>query len=291
MRLFSAFLLLAALAPAASAQRPPKIFISVDMEGIGGIGTPAMTSPTGKDYALGRKLMTDEVNAVIGAILQRGPAEILVNDSHGDMQNLLNDQIDPRVLYNQGAVKPLGMVEGLDSTYAAAIFLGYHSRAGTPNGFIAHTGTGAVKGLWLNDIEVGEGELNAAYAGSVGVPVILAAGDSAFVEQFTRTVKVEAVATKYANTPQSARLIHPQIVRERLVAATGRALGGRASAKPWVIAKPVKVRLRLADNLTPQILQAIPGVRQVDGFTVEFTAQNMGDAYRLIRFMYRFVTV
>jgi D-amino peptidase len=291
MRLPAALLVLAALAPAASAQRPPKIFISVDMEGIGGIGTPAMTSPTGKDYALGRKLMTDEVNAVIGAILQRGPAEILVNDSHGDMQNLLNDQIDPRVLYNQGAVKPLGMVEGLDSTYAAAIFLGYHSRAGTPNGFIAHTGTGAVKGLWLNDIEVGEGELNAAYAGSVGVPVILAAGDSAFVEQFTRTVKAEAVATKYANTPQSARLIHPQIVRERLVAATGRALGGRASAKPWVIAKPVKVRLRLADNLTPQILQAIPGVRQVDGFTVEFTAPTMGDAYRLIRLMYRFVSV
>jgi D-amino peptidase len=291
MRLLAALLVLAAVAPTASAQRPPKIFISVDMEGIGGIGTPAMTSPTGKDYALGRKLMTDEVNAVIGAILQRGPAEILVNDSHGDMQNLLNDQIDPRVLYNQGAVKPLGMVEGLDSTYAAAIFLGYHSRAGTPNGFIAHTGTGAVKGLWLNDIEVGEGELNAAYAGSVGVPVILAAGDSAFVEQFTRTVKAEAVATKYANTPQSARLIHPQIVRERLVAATGRALGGRASAKPWVIAKPVKVRLRLADNLTPQILQAIPGVRQVDGFTVEFTAPNMGDAYRLIRLMYRFVSV
>ena len=291
MRLLAALLVLCVLAPAASAQRPPKIFISVDMEGIGGIGTPAMTSPTGKDYALGRKLMTDEVNAVIGAILQRGPAEILVNDSHGDMQNLLNDQIDPRVLYNQGAVKPLGMVEGLDSTYAAAIFLGYHSRAGTPNGFIAHTGTGAVKGLWLNDIEVGEGELNAAYAGSVGVPVILAAGDSAFVEQFTRTVKAEAVATKYANTPQSARLIHPQIVRERLVAATGRAMGGRASAKPWVIAKPVKVRLRLADNLTPQILQAIPGVRQVDGFTVEFTAPNMGDAYRLIRLMYRFVSV
>jgi D-amino peptidase len=293
MRFLPALLVaaIAATASVASAQRPPKIFISVDMEGIGGIGTSAMTNPTGKDYALGRKFMTDEVNAVIGAILQRGPAEILVNDSHGDMQNLLNDQLDPRVLYNQGAVKPLGMVEGLDSTYAAAIFLGYHSRAGTPNGFIAHTGTGAVKGLWLNDMEVGEGELNAAYAGSVGVPVILAAGDSAFVEQFTRTVKVEAVTTKYANTPQSARLIHPTVVRERLVAAAGRAMTARGSAKPWVIAKPVRVRLRLSDNTITQILQAIPGVRQVDGFTVEFTAPNMADAYCLIRLMYRFVSV
>jgi D-amino peptidase len=291
-----AFLSLIALAGTipvapAQAQRPPKIFISVDMEGIGGIGTPAMTSPTGKDYALGRQLMTDEVNAVVGAILQRGPAEILVNDSHGDMQNLLHTELDPRVTYIQGAVKPFGMVEGLDSTYAAAIFLGYHSRAGTPNGFIAHTGTGAVKGLWLNDIEVGEGELNAAYAGSVGVPVIMAAGDSAFVEQFTRTVKVEAVATKYAVTPQAARLLHPKVVQERLVAAAGRALANRGNAKPWVIGKPVKVRLRLADNTVTQILQAIPGVRQVDGFTVEFTAPTMADAYRLIRLMYRFVTV
>jgi len=275
----------------AHAQRPLRIFISVDIEGIGGIGTPAMTSPTGKDYELGRKLMTDEVNTVVGVILQRGPADILVNDSHGDMQNLLHTELDPRVTYIQGAVKPFGMVEGLDSTYAAAIFLGYHSRAGTPNGFIAHTGTGAVKGLWLNDIEVGEGELNAAYAGSIGVPVIMAAGDSAFVEQFTRTVKVEAVATKYAVTPQSARLLHPKVVQERLVAAAGRALANRSSAKPWVIGKPVKVRLRLSDNTVPQILQAIPGVRQVDGFTVEFTAPTMADAYRLIRLMYRFVTV
>jgi len=148
-----------------------------------------------------------------------------------------------------------------------------------------------VKGLWLNDIEVGEGELNAAYAGSVGVPVIMAAGDSAFVEQFTRTVKVEAVATKYAVTPQAARLLHPKVVQERLVAAAGRALANRSSAKPWVIGKPVKVRLRLSDNTVTQVLQAIPGVRQVDGFTVEFTAPTMADAYRLIRLMYRFVTV
>ena len=290
-RLVAVFTAVVALTSQASAQRPLKIFISVDMEGIGGIGTPAMTNGNGKDYALGRKLMTDEVNAVVGAILQRGPAEILVNDSHGDMQNLLHTELDPRVTYNQGAVKPLGMVEGLDSTFSAAIFLGYHSRAGTPNGFIAHTGTGAVKGLWLNDIEVGEGDLNAAYAGSVGVPVIMAAGDSAFVEQITKNVKLEAVTTKHANTPQSARLIHPTVVKERLVAATGRALNNRASAKPWVIGKPVKVRLKLADVTTTQILQAIPGVKQIDGFTVEFTAPTMTEAYKLIRLMYRFVSV
>jgi D-amino peptidase len=274
----------------AAAQRPLRIFISVDMEGIGGIGTPAMTNPTGKDYALGRKLMTDEVNAVIGAIFQRGPAEVLVNDSHGDMQNLLHSELDPRVSYIQGAVKPVGMVEGLDSTYDGAIFIGYHSRAGTPNGFLAHTGTGAVKGLWLNDVEVGEGELNATYAASLGVPVLVASGDSAFVEQFTRTVRAQGVATKHAITPQAARLLHPQVVRDRLVAATRRALDARP-AKPTPIATPIRVRLRLSDVTVTQILQAIPGVKQTDGYTVEFTARSMPEAYRLIRLMYRFVSV
>lgn len=108
---------------AAQTGDPPRIFISVDMEGISGVGTPAMTSSGGKDYATGRRLATDEVNAVVAAILARGPAEIVVNDSHGDHQNLLHTDLDPRVTYIQGSVKPLGMVEGLDSSFDAAIFI------------------------------------------------------------------------------------------------------------------------------------------------------------------------
>jgi len=137
-----------------SAQNRLKVFISVDMEGIGGIGTAKMTSSAGKDYATGRKLMTAEVNAVVEAIFARGDAEILVNDSHGDMQNLLHTELDPRITYIQGNIKPLGMVQGLDATFDAAIFIGYHARAGTENAFLAHTGSGSVKGLWLNGIEV-----------------------------------------------------------------------------------------------------------------------------------------
>jgi D-amino peptidase len=276
----------------AGAQRPRKIFISVDMEGIGGIGTPAMTSGNGKDYAIGRRLMTDEVNTVAAAIFEAGPAEVLVNDSHGDMQNLLSTELDPRVSYIQGAVKPFGMVQGLDSTFDAAIFIGYHARAGTAKAFIAHTGTGAVKGLWLGDMEAGEGDLNAAYAGSLGVPVIMAAGDSAFAAQFSRTVPTaEMVATKVAETPESARLLHPTVVKERLSAATKRALGRMSSAKPLRITTPVRVRLRLSDITVTQLMEAIPGVKQVDGYTVEFTAPGMREAYRLIRLMYRYVNV
>jgi D-amino peptidase len=283
---------------AAQAQTPARIFISVDMEGIGGIGTGAMASSSGKDYATGRRLMTDEVNTVVAAILERGPAEILVNDSHGDMQNLLHTELDPRVTYIQGAIKPNGMMEGLDPGFDGVIFLGYHARAGTAEGFLAHTGSGAVKGLWINGLEAGEGEMNALYAGAMGVPVLLAAGDQVFVDQFLGNVSgVEGVVTKTAITPQSAHLLHPEVVRERLAEGTRRALdrlaegGADGGFHPMPVGEPVEVRLRFQDVTRPQIMQAVPGVRQVDGYTVEFTSDSMGEAYRLIRFLYRFVSV
>jgi len=286
-----AMLLTAAGATPTLGQQPVRLFISVDMEGIGGIGTSQMTSATGKDYATGRRLMTDEVNAVVAAIFARGPAEIVVNDSHGDMQNLLHTDLDPRVTYIQGAIKPHGMVEGLDASFDGAIFIGYHARAGTTRGFIAHTGSGIVKGLWLNGVEVGEGEMNAAYAGSLGVPVILASGDSAFAAQFTENVNSAVVVTKTAVTPQSARLRHPELVRKDLATGVNRGLDNLAGSSPWVLDSPIRVRLQFTDPTRPQILAGMPGVRQVDGYTVEFEAESMAAAYRMIRIMYRFISV
>lgn len=285
--------LVAALALPAAAQEPPlRIFVSVDMEGIGGIGTGAMTSTGGKDYATGRELLTEEVNTVVEAILAREPnAEILVNDSHGDHQNALHTRLDPRVTYIQGSIKPLGMVQGLDGSFDGVVFLGYHAMAGDPDGFLAHTGSGSVKGLWLNDVEVGEGGMNAAFAGSHGVPVILAAGDSAATAELSALLGAETVTTKTAETPASARLIHPERVRAMLAEGVARALDrlDRGGFEPLDVGDPVRVRMRFASTTHVDILMSIPGMSKVDGFTVAYTAANADEAYRLIRLMYRFV--
>ncbi len=277
-------------APALLAQEPLRVFISVDMEGIGGIGTAAMTSRSGKDYALGRELMTAEVNAVVAAVFEYGPAEILVNDSHGDMQNLLHTRLDPRVEYIQGNIKPLGMVQGLDRSFDAAIFLGYHARAGTENGFLAHTGSGSVKGLWLNGVEVGEGGLNAHFAGALGVPVILAAGDRTFTEQFGALVSTRTVSTKDAVGSSVARLRHPEVVREDLRAVLLEALADLENASAFNVTEPVTVRIRFATTTRANILLAIPGMRLVNGWTVEYEAESMDRAYRMIRLMYKYIS-
>ncbi len=270
-------------------KNPLKIFISVDMEGIGGIGTGKMVSGNGKDYALGRKLMTDEVNTVVDAIFSNGPATVLVNDSHGDMQNILHTELDVRVTYIQGNIKPSGMVQGLDSSFDAAIFLGYHTRAGTANGFLAHTGSGSVKGLWLNDVEVGEGGLNAAYAGALGVPVILACGDSAFTIEIKKLSNTATVSTKRAVSPQVAELIHPSLVNKRINQAVKNQLKNLKSIKPYSIGKPVRIKMRFATTTRVDVLQAIPGMSRIDGFTVAYTAKDMIEANKLIRLMYKYV--
>jgi D-amino peptidase len=273
------------------AQTPVKIFISVDMEGIGGVGTPAMTSSSGKDYGTARRLMTDEVNEVVAAILARGPAEIVVNDSHGDHQNVLHTELDPRVVYIQGAIKPLGMVSGLDASFDGVVFLGYHAKAGDPSGFLAHTGTGSVKGLWLNEVEVGEAGMNAAFAGMLGVPVLMASGDSAFAAETHGYLDAETVITKHAVTPAAARLRHPQVVRADLRSAMERALDrlARGALRPWTVGDPVRIRMRFQSTTHVEILQSIPGMSKVDGYTVAHEARDMDEAYRLIRLMYRFV--
>ena len=267
-----------------------KIFISVDMEGVGGIGTSEMTRAEGKDYNLGRKLMTDEVNAVVSAIYEyNSSAEIIVNDSHGDMQNLNHQDLDPKVVYIQGNKKPYGMVQGLDKSFDGAIFLGYHARAGTARGFLAHTGSGSVKGLWLNEIEVGEGGLNAFYAGEMNVPVILAAGDDVFTKQFGKLVNSELVTTKTALTAQVAQLKHGTVVQKELSEATLRALKKIKTKKPIKLKNNVSIKIKFSSTTHAEILQAIPNMKWIDGYTVQYNAKDMVEAYALIRLMYKYV--
>ncbi len=270
--------------------RPVKIFISVDMEGIGGIGTAQMTTSNGKDYDTGRKLMTDEVNAVVKAIFQAGPAVVVVNDSHGDMQNLLHTELDPRVEYIQSNIKPLGMVQNLDESFDGIIFIGYHAMAGATNGFLAHTGSGNVKGLWLNGTEVGEGGLNAFYAGSKDVPVLLASGDKTFVDEMVKLVPARTVVTKEAIGSSAAKLLHPDVVIKSLQEQTLAALKDIKNAKPLSVKQPVEFLLKVDIPTRADVAMGIPGMKRIDGYTISYSAKDMEEAYKLIRIVYKYLS-
>ncbi len=287
-KLLILFLLISTVAT--GQQKPVKIFISVDMEGIGGIGTPKMVSSDGKDYAMGRKLMTNEVNAVVVAIYKSGPAIVVVNDSHGDMQNLLHTELDPRVEYIQSNIKPLGMVQGLDSSFDGVIFIGYHAMAGSENGFLAHTGSGSVKGLWINDTEVGEGGLNTFFAGEIGVPIILASGDKTFSEEIKKLIVTRTVITKEAIGSSAAKLKHPDVVNKDLQEQTTVALKDLKNAKPLSVKGSITFKIKVDSPTRADVAMGIPGMERVDGYTISYQAKNMDEAYRLIRIVYKYLS-
>ena len=155
-----------------------KVFISVDMEGVTGVTDPEDVLPDGADYARGRVFMTGDANAAILGAYDAGADEVLVNDSHWTMRNLLLEDLDPRARMIKGFQKPMCMVQGLDASYDAAVFVGYHSCAGTEGGVLNHTLLGKeVQNLLLDGEPIGETRLNALVAGELGVPVAFVAGD------------------------------------------------------------------------------------------------------------------
>ena len=170
-----------------------KVFISVDMEGVTGITDPEDVLPDGADYARGRRFMTADANAAIRGAFDAGATEVLVNDSHWTMRNLLLEDLDPRARMIKGLQKPMCMVQGLDASFDAAVFVGYHSCAGTEHGVLNHTLLGKeVQNLLLNDEPIGETRLNALIAGELGVPVVFVAGDDAVCRE-ARDVLGEAL--------------------------------------------------------------------------------------------------
>jgi D-amino peptidase len=134
-------LLLIALtaAPATHAKDGKRIFISVDMEGIGGVVTDEQLGVKGFEYATFRELMTEEANAAIAAAREAGATEFVVADSHGSFQNLLVTKMPADVQLVRGTPRPYGMMQGLDATFDGVVFVGYHSSTTNPEGVRAHT--------------------------------------------------------------------------------------------------------------------------------------------------------
>src|SRR5579864_9303738 len=195
----------------AQPQRPRKIFISVDMEGISGVVDPAQLGPDGFEYQRAREWMTGEVNAAIAGIRAAGPAEIVVCDSHGNGQSVLIDKLPDDVRIVRGFPRPLEMMQGLDDTFSAAVFIGYHASEWTPDAVRGHTISSArLLGVKLNGVEVSEGIFNAALAGHFNVPVAFVSGDRLAVTQLQKTVTgAEGVVVKEPYGYHSALTVTP----------------------------------------------------------------------------------
>jgi D-amino peptidase len=160
-----------------------KILLSADMEGATGVTWPADVLPGTPQWERCRTLFTGDVNAAVQGFFDGGADEVLINEAHWSMRNLLLEQLDDRAEMLTGRHKSLSMVEGVQHGDVDGIaFLGYHAGAGM-EGVLAHTYlANQITGVWLNDVRASEGLLNAHVVAEYGVPVVLVTGDDVACE-------------------------------------------------------------------------------------------------------------
>jgi len=276
-----------ALAASLQAQRPLKVLISVDMEGITGVVTADQLGPTGFEYPRFREIMTSEAMAAVEAAKESGATEIVVVDAHGNGLNLLIEKFPADVRIVRSWPRPLMMMEGIDSSFSAAVFIGYHASTTNPQGVRAHTISSAnLAAVLLNGVEVPEAAINAAVAGHFGVPIVAISGDDAAVAEAQRLIgPMEGAVVKRAISFHAANTLTPEAGRALIKEKVKAGLAKRAALKPYVVRKPVQLDITFKSYTPAEIVAYLPGVQRVNAHTIRFAGRDMLEVSKFIEFL------
>lgn len=252
-----------------------KIFISADLEGTAGVVAWDQTEPSDKDYDAAVALMVGEVNAAIEGALEGGADEILVCDSHNTMRNLRPDALHPAARLNSGGGKPFSMMQGIDESFDAVLFTGYHAMEGD-GGVLNHTYWGSlVSAVRLSGKPVGEVGINAAVAGYYGVPVAMVTGDTSLEAEAKALLgDIEAVVVKEPTGRFSATSVHPSVARERIHEGAKRAVSRIGELEPFTLDPPVTLDLGVIHSSQMDRIVLIPGVERTGGRTMRYTHED-----------------
>jgi D-amino peptidase len=265
-----------------------KILVAADMEGISGVVHSDQTDARHAEYARFRKLMTGDVNAAIRGACDAGAEEMVVADGHGNARNILIEELDPRARLNTGSPAPWAMVQGVDGGVSAAMFVGYHARAGSQNAILDHTwSSSSMAGVWLNGQVVGEIGCNAALCGHFDVPVILVSGDqTACAEAVELLGPIEIAVVKQASGRTAAECLPPEVAQREIYEAAHRAvnrLKERQTPPPLRLHTPITLTLELMRSDQADRAAILPGARRFAGRRIELTAEDVPAAYQLFR--------
>lgn len=251
-----------------------RILISVDMEGITGVTTPADTTPGEPGWTYFRRFLTGDVNAAIEGAFAGGATSVIVTEAHSGHKNLLLDELDPRALAIVGRHKRYAMVEGIERDIDRVFFVGYHGGAGT-EGVLSHTFSAAnITGITINGIPASEGYINALIAGAYGVPVTLVTGDDvACHDAIEHIPNVVTAQVKEAISRFTALCLPPSQTSNLIRDAAERATR-LARPNPLQLGTKLTWAIEFVGTNSVAAVQHLPGVKRVDARHVEFEASD-----------------
>lgn len=263
-----------------------KIYVSIDMEGITGLPDYTFVDSSKHNYERARRIMTEEANAIVRAAIKQGADQVLVNDSHSKMNNLLVEELHPDADLITGDMKALSMVQAMEESFDGAIFAGYHARAGQP-GVMSHSMIFGVRTMYINDVEIGELGFNAYVAGHFGVPVIMVAGDDCACKEAEALIPgVVTAAVKESISRSAVKTLHPDKAHALIEEKTAEAIVKRSSIQPLVPPANPVLRIEFTNYGQAEWAALMPGCEIEPGTTiVKFDAKDILEAYRAMLVM------
>ncbi|HEX2728140.1 MAG TPA: M55 family metallopeptidase, partial [Rubrobacteraceae bacterium] len=248
-----------------------KVFISADMEGVTGVTHPQDVIPGRSQYERFRHFLTADVNAAIEGAARGGATELLVNEAHDGMRNVLLEDLDERAELIVGSRKPFSMMQGFGGS-DIVFFVGYHARAGM-EGILSHTfsSPNVVTGVELNGEPCSEARMNATLAGLSGIPVGLVTGDDltcAEAESLYSGVKTAPVKT--AIDRYTARCLPQRVALEKIHAAAEAAVSGAEVLVPYAPEPPYTFTAEFATASTAASVMFFPPIERVDDRSVSW---------------------
>lgn len=205
-----------------------KIYIIIDLEGITGVVSPGkQAEPGSSGYQEARELLMSDLNAAIEGALEGGASEVLIYDMHYYGLNVILDKLHPQAKIIMGNPHVVSPEMGLNSTFKGMLMIGFHAMAETKEALLSHTYSHDMKALYLNAVLMGEIGMEAAIAGTYGVPLIMISGDSKGIEEGDRIIEnFEKATVKYAIDDEGAVClslsISKEIIKEKALSAVKR---------------------------------------------------------------------
>jgi D-amino peptidase len=253
------------------------------MEGTAGVCSWLQCDPSNAhEYPIYRRYMSQEVRAAIDGARKGGARDVVVNDSHWDMRNLLWDELPDDVRIISGARKPFSMTQGLDKSFDGAFFTGYHARVGDKDGVLAHTYTAeTLYNVRVNGVTCSEALLNAAMAGYYGIPLLMVTGDRVVVEHVSEHMPwVTGVIVKDGIGHYSTNSLTPKAAQTALREAAAQAVRNASNAKPFTFEPPLTLEIDTTHVEQADFIELMPGYQRIAGRTVRFEANDYPAIFR-----------
>jgi D-amino peptidase len=259
-----------------------KFMVAVDCEGPACVvGQPNKGLSETPNFAFAKLQATREADAAARALFDAGARKVVVWDNHGGSPNLDYDLLDERcdILLGTG---PGRRWPCLDESYAGVLMVGYHPMDNTVDGVLAHSfSSKAYQWMKVNDVEVGEIEIDAACAGLAGVPLIFVASDDKGVTEAKRFMPwVEGVATKQGLAWNMALSKHPKRAVKDIYDGVARAVARIGEMKSFTFESPAKLTFRYKRLEGAQgAARNRQGWKRIDPYTVERTVQRIDEQW------------